>query len=376
MGEWVLGQMSGTSLDGVDVALLRTDGGECVAPGPGRVFPYRDVERDAIRAGTRAALGSETQALRDPERWPEAVRRADAAATEAHLRAVREFLRAAGPKPSLVGYHGQTLLHRPEEGFTLQVGNPLRLARESGLPVAYGMRHADLEAGGQGAPLAPFFHHALARSAGLVAPVAFLNLGGVANVTFVDPAVREPDAPGALAAFDTGPGCALLDEWAESHGSGAFDRDGALARRGTANVDALATFLDEPFFRLPPPKSLDRSAFSLDGVRGLSAADGAATLVAFTVASAVLALQWLDTEPKLWLVTGGGRLNPAIVEGLRRALALPVRPVESVGWDGDLLEAWAFAYLGMRARTGLAISAPATTGCSAPAVAGRIARPA
>lgn len=372
MAAWVLGQMSGTSADGVDVALLQTDGGAMIRPGPGSVLAYKAGEREAILAGVLCARESETRVLRDLERWPEPIRTAHRSVTDAHLRALSSFLRSADQNPALLGYHGQTLLHRPAEGLTLQVGCAKRISSELGLTVAFQLRQADLEAGGEGAPLAPFFHHAVARASGLSTPTAFLNLGGIGNVTLVDPRVPEPDTPGAVSAFDTGPGCGLIDEWAEFQGAGKFDRDGMLARQGTPSSKALSSLLQHPYFSAPPPKSLDRGAFSLDPVRGLPAGDGAATLVEFTAEAAAMALNWMEPEPASWLVCGGGRRNPALMDALRRAVVAPVEPIESIGWSGDLLEAYAFAYLGMRALLGRTISAPATTGCVKPAAGGRI----
>ena len=373
--EWVLGQMSGTSVDGVDVALLHTDGGATVLPGVGRVFPYRKTERDAILNGTRLARKVATRDLANREQWPDPIRDAETAATDAHIRSLRAFLGSTRQRPAVIGYHGQTLLHRPAERFSLQAGCADRLASELGLPVVFGLRQTDLEVGGEGAPLAPFFHHAIARASGLLSPTAFLNLGGIGNVSAVDPAIPEPDTLGAVAAFDTGPGCGLVDDWVEFHGRGKFDRGGMLAERGNASREALEALLGHPFFGLPPPKSLDRGAFSLDAVQGLSVADGAATLVSFTAEAVALAANWLEPVPRLWLVCGGGRRNPALMRELRRVIRMPVRPIESVGWDGDLLEAQAFAHLGMRAIQGRTISAPATTGCAKPAAGGKTAWP-
>ena len=375
MTAWVIGQMSGTSVDGVDVALLQTDGGEVLHPGGGEMLPYLDAERAAILDAALFARKCPTDDLADREHWPEMIRVAEEVATEAHLRAIGAQLRSMEEAPALIGYHGQTLLHRPAEGFTLQAGSPRRLASELGLPVVFGLRHADIAAGGEGAPLAPFFHHAVARASGLSAPTAFLNLGGIGNVTNVDPRISEPDMPGAVLAFDTGPGCGLIDEWTSAHGAGEFDRDGVLAARGNPSPAALDILLENPFFSAQPPKSLDRGAFSLDAVEGLAVPDGAATLVAFTAQSVALALKWLHPKPALWLVCGGGRRNPALLAAVRQAVQSPVEPIESIGWDGDLLEAYAFAHLGKRALEGRTISAPATTGCLRPAVGGSIEQP-
>ena len=373
---WALGQMSGTSMDGIDLALLRTDGGARLAPGPARVVPYDAGARRQIRAGLAAARACESRRLHAPADWPEAVRRAAEVVTRAHLAALGGFLRSVGERPELLGYHGQTLLHRPQDQLSLQVGSAETLAGALDLPVAHSLRQADLAAGGEGAPLAPFFHHAVARAAGLRSPTAFLNLGGIGNVTLVDPALAEPDAPGAVLAFDTGPGIGLLDDWVAARGGGAFDRDGALARGGRVSEGVLATLLDQPYFRAPPPKSLDRGAFDLAPLAGLSPADGAATLVAFTAATVALAEAELHPAPTRWLACGGGRRNPAVMDAIAHRLRAPLAPVDEIGWNGDLLEAWAFAWLGLRVRDGRSLSAPTTTGCRRPAIGGRLALPA
>ena len=372
---WVLGQMSGTSADGVDVALLRTDGEAILEPGPGSVHPYRSGEREAILAGARCARESRTEDLMRPESWPEPIRMAEEAATAAHLRALSEHLGSFEQRPALIGYHGQTLVHRPAEGFTLQVGCARQIAADLRLPVTYRHRQADLRAGGEGAPLAPFFHHALARTSDLSQPAGFLNLGGIGNLTAVDPRIREPDVAGAVSAFDTGPGCGLIDEWTELHGLGSFDRNGFLAGRGTVSRAVLDLLLQHGYFSHPPPKSLDRGAFSLDPVKGMTAEDGAATLVAFTAEAVGSAVGWLTPRPGEWFVCGGGRRNPVLMSALQQTLGVSVRPIESLGWDGDLLEAYAFAFLGMRALKGQTISAPSTTGCIRPAVGGEVANP-
>jgi len=361
-----LGQMSGTSADGVDLAIIETDGRH-VRPEGGAACSYRAEERQLILDACRVAQRTPAVDLRDARRWPTAVREADEAVTAAHERAIRQSLRGRAFMPQLVGYHGQTLVHRPAEGVSLQVGNPERLEAALQLPFVAGLRQADMAAGGEGAPLAPFFHHAVAREMGLAEPVAFLNLGGVGNVTLVDPRIAVPEASGAVQAFDTGPGCALLDEWAEMHGAGRQDEDGRLALAGRPCPERLARLLEDPWFARPPPKSLDRGAFSLSPVLGLSAADGAATLVAMTSRSVAIARRWLRPPPARWLVCGGGRRNPAVLAALRAELPEDVDLIERHGWDGDLLEAQAFAYLALRLSRGLDISAPSTTGRRPPA---------
>ncbi len=343
----LVGLMSGTSMDGVDAALLETDGEERARPLDFLSLPYSEAERDAIRA----ALGG-----RDPAR----AQAAGEVVTEAHIRAAQALLAGSGAAPKAIGFHGHTLDHRPAERFTLQVGDAARLARATGLPVVADFRSADVAAGGQGAPLAPVYHRA--RLAGEARPVAVLNIGGVANVTWIG---RD----GRMLAFDTGPGNALIDDWCRRHTGQPMDRDGRLAASGRVDEAALAALLDRPWFALPGPKSLDRLSFSSAPVERLSPADGAATLTAFTAAAVALAP--LPEAPRCWIVSGGGRLNPALMA----ALPGPAAPAEALGWNGDALEAEAFAYLAARRLKGLPASFPGTTGCPRPMPAGRLFAP-
>jgi len=348
--------MSGTSLDGVDAAWVETDGVAVQRFGPRLTVPYDD----ALRADLRALLDRAPTLDAADAALADAVRRLSLA----HVQAVREL----GQPADLIGFHGQTILHQPDRGRTWQVGDAALLARQTGVAVAYDFRSADVAAGGQGAPLVPVFHQALA--AGLEPPVAILNIGGVANVTWIGP-------DGGLVAFDTGPGNGPLDDWAARHTGKRFDRDGALARAGRVDSAVLRRLLAHPYFLAPAPKSLDRLDFSralaASGLDGLSAADGAATLVAFTV-GAIAATAFPD-PPRRWLICGGGRHNPAIMDGLRAALDVPVDPVEAVGWDGDALEAQCFGFLAARVAAGLPLSYPGTTGVPHPMPGGRIVAP-
>ena len=226
-------------------------------------------------------------------------------------------------------------------------------------------RHADVATGGQGAPFAPVYHQALARD--VPGPLVVLNLGGVANVTFISGNSDE-----MLLAFDTGPASALLDDWVRRHTGAAFDEDGRIAGSGAVDAGALATLLAHPYFDQAPPKSLDRNAFSLAAVAGLGLADGAATLAAFTVDSIARAREHLPAPPVRWLVCGGGRHNATLMAGLRGVLGVPVDPVEAVGWDGDALEAQAFGFMAVRSLRGLPLSFPGTTGVPRPMLGGEV----
>jgi anhydro-N-acetylmuramic acid kinase len=351
-----LGLMSGTSCDGIDAALVETDGRAAIACGPWLTQPYDT----AFQARLRATLGGRG-----------AVAAVERELTERHARAVEELLRRHGLAPAqigVIGFHGQTILHAPEQRKTWQIGDGALLARLTGIDVINDFRSADVAAGGQGAPLAPLYHAALASA--LARPLAVLNIGGVANVTWIG----ADGVDGQLLAFDTGPGNAMIDDWALRHTGEPVDRDGRLARAGRVDDEALATLLAHSYFALPAPKSLDRDAFDPAPLRHLSAADGAATLVAFTAAAAVRARDLFPAPVRLWLVTGGGRHNPVLMAALRERLGTPVDPVEAVGWNGDALEAQAFAYLAVRSLRGLPLSLPGTTGVPRPTPGGRLHR--
>jgi anhydro-N-acetylmuramic acid kinase len=351
-----VGLMSGTSLDGVDAAWIETDGVRIGRLGPALTLPY-----DALLRGDLRRLLDLAPTI---ERTDPFLADVTSRLTRRHIEAVA----ALGEEADLIGFHGQTILHQPDRRLTWQIGDAAALARATGIETAYDFRSADVAAGGEGAPLVPVYHQALA--AGLEKPLAVLNIGGVANVTWIG-------AHGGLLAFDTGPGNGPLDDWAARHSNLACDADGALSASGHASEAVLARLLSHPYFRRPAPKSLDRldfgRALAESGLDALSPADGAATLAAFTAAAAATAR--LPSPPKRWLVCGGGRHNPTIMANLRERLAAPVDPVESVGWNGDALEAQCFGFLAARVRAGLPLSYPGTTGVPRAMPGGRIARP-
>ncbi len=351
-----IGLMSGTSLDGVDAAWIETDGVRVARFGKRVTLPYEDELRQRLRVILDRAADL---APDDPE-----LKAVERALTERHAEAVA----AVGAQADVVGMHGQTILHRPDERKTWQIGDARLLARRTGLPVVHDFRAADVAAGGEGAPLAPVFHAALAAE--LARPLAVLNIGGVANVTWIGPA-------GALVAFDTGPGNGPLDDWVRRTTGRSHDEDGALARAGEANPAVLERLLADPYFARPAPKSLDRLSFSArlaeSGLAALSPEDGAATLVAFTARAVAMAA--LPAPPLRWLVAGGGRRNPALMLALTRVLDVKVDPVEAVGWDGDALEAQCFGFLAARSLARLPLSFPGTTGVPRPLTGGCLIRP-
>ena len=351
-GDWAIGLMSGTSMDGIDAALIRSDGGGAVTMAAFLSLPYDAEMRRSLRSvlGGKGPVDAVTHAL-----------------TLRHVEAVRRLLEDAGLPAAavrVIGFHGHTILHRPQEARTWQIGDGALLAHETGIDVVADLRANDVALGGEGAPLVPLYQAALA--AGLERPLAVVNIGGVANVTWIG---AEEDA---VLAFDTGPGNALINDWVERHGGEPLDRDGVLAGAGKVDQDALARLLDNPYFGRRPPKSLDRDDFTADAVEGLSLEDGAATLTAFTAATIAKAADHFPHPAGRWLITGGGRHNPTLMADLARRLQAPVEPVEAVGWQGDALEAQAFAYLALRSLAGLPITLPTTTGVSRPASGGQL----
>lgn len=365
----VLGFMTGTSLDAVDMAILETDGEEILGLGPAGEQKLDPTTRALLEEATRAALAWSVGAPR-----PQIFAEAERAVAQAHLEAAHVFLASLGEegRVDLVGVHGQTVLHEPPGpsrpmGRTIQLIDAQYLANGLGLPIAYDFRTADVAAGGQGAPLAPVYHAALARWSKLAAPVAVLNLGGVGNVTLVGP-------DGLLEAHDTGPANGMIDLWVQSRTALRCDMDGALARAGHVDEAILNAYLAHPYFQVRGPKSLDRFDFSMEPVAALSLADGAATLTAFAAAAVALGLETLAFRPREVIVCGGGRLNPVLMNAISARLNLPVRPAEAVGWRGDSIEAEAFAFLAARASLGLPLSFPGTTGAPTPLTGGRIVK--
>lgn len=353
-----IGTMSGTSLDGVDAALITTDGKAVATCGPALTVPYPE----AVRVRLRAVLGCA------PGEKAAAVAAVAGEITRLHAEAVRRLLQDSGVSPAsvdVIGFHGHTILHRPHEGLTVQIGDGALLATLTGIDVVDDLRSRDVAEGGEGAPLVPLFHAAMA--ANLERPVAVVNLGGVANVTWIG-------AAGDPIAFDTGPGNALIDDWVLAHTGHPFDADGKMARSGHVDEAVLARLMNDPYFARRPPKSLDRGHFSLAALSGLSVADGAATLVAFTARTVHGAFAHFPEQPLRLLVAGGGRRNHALMAALAGVLPCPVMAVEEVGWNGDALEAQAFGYLAVRSLLGLPLTLPSTTGATRAVCGGTLHR--
>jgi anhydro-N-acetylmuramic acid kinase len=363
-----IGLMSGTSLDGVDIALLETDGERIAAFGPTGYRPYTEAERGLLR---QALAAGATLTTRDQRRG--VLAEAEGFVTAVHAEAVETFLRDTGIARSdvaVVGFHGQTVLHRPEQRLTVQLGDGAALARRLDMTVVHDFRAADVAAGGQGAPLVPVFHQALARTLEKPHPIAVLNVGGVANVTWVD--------GGDPVACDTGPGNALIDDFMRARTGAPLDRDGDQAARGRVDEDFVARVLAHKFFGQPCPKSLDRNAFAFAniGLPDFSVADGAATLSALTAAAVARVVAQLPQPPKGWIVCGGGARNPTLMRMLAERLRpATVETAHAIGWATDSIEAQAFAYLAVRTLNGLPITFPKTTGAPQPMTGGVVAAP-
>jgi anhydro-N-acetylmuramic acid kinase len=353
--------MSGTSLDGIDAALIETDGLSYAKPLGFVTIPYETALREEIRA----CFGKRNRNDAD-------VRKAEQALTLEHAKAVKKLLKKMKIKPGevdLIGFHGQTIFHAPAEKITIQIGDGGLLARECGIDVVDDFRSADVEAGGEGAPLAPLYHWARVKTDEVEQPVVILNIGGVANVTYIG---KEGESE--ILAFDTGPGNALMDDWARLKTGALFDKDGRLAAAGKVQEDIVRGWMQHPYFKRKPPKSLDRDQWDIAALGeltktlDLSAEDGAATLLAFTAESIIAAKKFLPEQSKGWYVCGGGRRNKALMKALQQRL--PVQTAEARGWDGDATEAECFAYLAVRSVLGLSLSLPQTTGVAGPKTGG------
>jgi anhydro-N-acetylmuramic acid kinase len=365
-----IGLMSGTSYDGVDVALINTDGENVGRLGPTGYRAYSDAERAVLRRAIAAACN-----LCDRRQRSKPLAEAEALLTAVHAEAVESYLAAHGMAAAdvaVVGFHGQTVLHQPERRLTVQLGSGAALAKRLGIPVVYDFRAADVAAGGEGAPLVPAYHRAMVRMLDRAQPVAVLNLGGVANVTYVDDE--------ELIAFDVGPGNALIDDFVRLRTGAPYDSDGRYAAAGTVDAHSVERVLAHRYFARRPPKSLDRNEFrhwvAEEGqLAKKSVEDGAATLTAITAAAIAAARSLLPRPPLNWIAAGGGTRNPTLMRMLAQRLApAKVETANEVGWSSDALEAQAFAFLAVRSLRGLPLTFPGTTGVAAPLTGGVLAQ--
>ena len=345
-----IGLMSGTSADGVDVAYIDTDGKEFVFFGPSQSFGFPRVLKDRL---INTKVDDETNSIIEKD------------LTLFHFESIKKFMKInnlSKDNIDLVGFHGHTIYHNPGDRVTVQLGDGKLLAKCLEIPVINDFRSEDVKNGGEGAPLTPIFHSVLAKR--LKKPLAILNIGGVANVTWVGKQIDE------LMAFDVGPGNAMIDDWVFSQGLGDYDKNGNIAANGFVNADILNQYLSHDFFQEKPPKSLDRNSFSLELVKGLTIEDATATLSEFTTESVRNSQVFFPSPVTQWIVCGGGRLNGELMRMLRVKLDSQVVRSEEVGWDGDALEAQAFAFLAVRSLMKLPLSFPNTTGVKKPTVGG------
>ena len=343
-----IGMMSGTSLDGIDVALVKTDGMDYCELVDFQCFEYDKPTRNIIKN----VLGSRHKNQQTSQ--------AEVILTDAHIKAVKDF----GHQADVIGFHGQTIIHDPSQRLTWQIGECQRLANETSINVVGDMRQADVIAGGQGAPLLPLCHRAFASL--VEKPIIILNMGGVANLTWLGTNRND------ILAFDTGPANALMDDYIKYKTGQDFDFDGTLAAQGTVDQDLINKWLLHDYFKKPPPKSLDRDEWDVSKIYDYKIEDAVATLAQFTVQSILKSLEFLPDQPKAFYAAGGGRKNKYIMNALQKPLPYPVLTVEDIGWNGDGLEAQGFAYLAVRSLKGLSLTIPETTGIKAPSTGGNL----
>ena len=353
----VLGLMSGTSLDGIDAAILQTNGTTIANPGKTLFLPYSKTTRKTLHKLIKTT----------PQHNPKLLAHAEKTITKRHAKTIKKILKHQKIKPILIGFHGQTIHHNPQSQQTTQIGNPQHLANLTRINVIADFRQNDIKHGGEGAPLAPLYHNALVKRDKIAEPCAIINIGGVANITYIH--------KNKILAFDTGPGNALLNDWCLQHTGKPLDQNGKLAAIGEAKEKTITEYLQNPYFQKTPPKSLDRNTFSLTPVQNLSPENGAATLTLLTAKTIAAAQNYLPVEPKQWIITGGGRHNPTLIKILQNTLAKPLKTAEEIGWNGDMMEAQAFAYLAARSLANLPISLPSTTGAPKPLTGGKLYKP-
>tara|TARA_R110000868_G_scaffold190862_1_gene434857 strand:- start:157113 stop:158204 length:1092 start_codon:yes stop_codon:yes gene_type:complete len=345
-----IGLMSGTSLDGIDAALLETDGENNITFKHGVYLPYKPEFRARMQK-----LAREDISILDMMRLEKEL-------TEEHAAVVKMLLQEEFLTPNhvdVIGFHGQTIRHAPEEGLTLQIGNASLLRELTGIPVVSDFRRRDMAVKGEGAPLAPLYHQALFHGEEL--PIAVVNIGGVANLTWIG-------ANGELIAGDTGPGMGLIDAFVKERTNGAelYDKDGSYAENGTVDKLALETALNLPYFDKPFPKSADRYDFDSIDVKSLPIENGCRTLCEITALTILKSLQKLPSVPKRVWLTGGGAEHPTIMKVLKQKCAeldVEVFNVVDKGLSANFMEAECFAWLAVRRLENKHLSLPSTTGC-------------
>jgi len=363
-----IGLMSGTSLDGVDAAIIKTDGNQITRFGKACHISYTVEQREQLQEAFAHAKRENNPNVRS-----NSILIAEGVINRLHLDAINEIISINQLQKNdieVIGFHGQTLLHKPEKGWSWQIGDGSELAENTGIKVVNDFRRFDVENGGQGAPLVPIFHRALLPNDETDFPIALLNIGGVANLTWFNG--RDPND---MVAFDTGPGNALLDDWIRKHSDLPYDKDGEISSKGNVQEILVNDLMNHDYFKEMPPKSLDRDAFDVSSLSMLSVEDGAATLIAFTVNAIKMAEVMCPDFVKKWYVCGGGAHNPTMMQMLSDELYGDVESISSIGFDGDYVEAEAFAYLAVRKLYNLPITFPGTTGINEPSTGGKVHMP-
>ena len=361
-----MGLMSGTSLDGVDVSIIESDGNQDYTVIFDRYFQYNNSLNSKILEA-RDKIFSKN----DLNLYTDQLKSIEKEITLFHVKAVKETLEISKSDVDLIGFHGQTIFHNPEIKITKQLGDGKLLSQLTKKKVVYNFRQNDIENGGQGAPLTPIFHNSLAnkikKNFSLAFPINILNIGGIANITTtVD--WNDLSKKNKLNAYDIGPGNCLIDEWIRKNSKKKYDKDGLLARSGKTDRlilnQALENFTTISYYE----KSLDIKDFDIFFAKGLSLENGAATITDFTSKLIADGINFvhnkLNSKDCRWLVCGGGRKNKYLIEKIKDNFEeLHIDPVDRYKIDGDFIESQAFAYLAIRSLKKMPISFPTTTRC-------------
>jgi len=360
----IIGLMSGTSADGIDAALVSTDGQTHCELLDSHFAPYRATTRQEILQ-TRAAPATRLADVKYKQALTKAI-------TEDHVSAVKHFLDKTHHHIDFIGFHGQTVFHDPKIGRTIQLGDGAEMARSTAIDTVYDFRRADMDAGGQGAPLAPIYHQFLVKERKIPEPACIINIGGVANLTYID--------GDQILGFDIGPGNGLMDELVARRTGKPFDNDGALANAGKADQTLINAVLSDPFFDESGPKSLDWGYFlhylDLPRLSEMTLNDSLASLCQITAKAIHHALATLPRRPASLVITGGGRHNQTLMRNIEVGLPSNSKLLDGsdAGLETDMMEAELIAFLTARHHFQLPSTFPETTGVDSPQIAGVLAR--
>ena len=361
-----LGLMSGTSADGIDVAVLTTDGKTKINLGPSGYYPFSNSFRSKIKSIFKKKVNIEK--IKKQKRIVDI----ENEFTYLNFVAINKFLKKNKinkKEIDVVGFHGQTISHNPMNGYSWQIGNSQKLVNLLNVKVVSNFRDNDIKNGGQGAPLTPIFHYYLTKK--IKKKICFINLGGISNVTYFNH--RSKNSLNDILAFDAGPCCSLMDDWVSKNSNKKFDDLGILARSGNVKKEIIQNFLKKPYFSKLPPKSLDRSFFSLSLLKKLKIRDGSATINYLVADTLLKAFGYFPNYPDLCILSGGGRHNKFLVELINKKIKKSkILLAENYNWNGDSIEAHAFAYLSVRKLLNLPITYPKITGVKKPLSGGQV----